>query len=101
MKGGEDFPDLLNHSSVFIKNNIVLFGGRDSNEEINNVFHIYNLKARTWSQKELKGEANEIPKPRLFHTANVVRNFIFIIGGKVEGQKDENVYKIDFSTKKC
>ena len=48
MKDGEDFPCLKNHSSVFMKNNIVLFGGRDSYGKMNNAFHIYNLEARMW-----------------------------------------------------
>lgn len=57
-KEGEDFPDLSYHSSVFMKNNIVLFGGKDLSGNRNNVLNIYDLKEKTWSQKELKGEAN-------------------------------------------
>ena len=49
MKEGEDFPGLSHHSSVFMKNNIVLFGGRDSNFNLNNIFHIYNLETNKWS----------------------------------------------------
>ena len=57
MKDGEDFPVIYCQSSVFMKNNIVLFGGidsnvernNDSNDERNNVFNIYNLETRTWS----------------------------------------------------
>ena len=103
MKKVEDYPDLVKHSSVFIKNNIVFFGGEDSyyNSNSNNVFHIFNLKTNRWSQKELKGESNEIPEPRYSHTANAVGNFIYIIGGVVGRQKDKNVYKIDFDTQKC
>ena len=55
MKEGEDFPGLRLHSSVFMKNNIVLFGGRDTNWKTYNVFHIYNLDTEEWSKKELKG----------------------------------------------
>ena len=56
MKEGEDFPGLRWHSSVFMKNSLVLFGVEDSNDNLNNVFHIFNLKTNKWSQKELKGE---------------------------------------------
>ena len=55
MKEGEDFPGLQQHSAVFIKNNLVLFGGEDSHYNSNNALHIFNLKTNTWSQKELKG----------------------------------------------
>ena len=58
MREGEDFPDLRAHSSVFVKNNIVLFGGTDSNRIKNNVFHIYNLETYAWSKKRLKGESD-------------------------------------------
>ena len=84
MKEGEDFPDLIYHSSVFMKNNIVLFGGIDKNYHMNNVFHIFNLKTNTWSQKELKGDSKEIPRARNAHTANAIGNFIYIIGGEVK-----------------
>ena len=53
MSEREDFPDLRAHSSVFVKNNIVLFGGTDSNRIKNNVFHIYNLETYAWSKKRL------------------------------------------------
>ena len=49
MKDGEDFPGLRFNSSVFMKNNIVLFGGNDLNGKMNNVFHIYNLETEVWS----------------------------------------------------
>ena len=58
MKYSEDFPDLRMHSSVFMKNNIVIFGGEDFNKHDNNVLNIYDLEERVWSQKELKGEAD-------------------------------------------
>ena len=64
-----------------MKNNIVLFGGADSNYNSNNILNIYDLEKDVWSMKELKGESNEIPKPRHAHTANVVGNYIIIIGG--------------------
>ena len=81
MKDGEDFPGLSEHSAVFIKNNIVLFGGKDS-FKMNNVFHILNLETGGWSIKELQGESHEISKPRKCHTANVIGNTIYIIGGE-------------------
>ena len=71
MKEGEDFPSLSGHSSVFIKNNIVLFGGIDSNGKNNNVLNVFNLQTNAWSQKQLKGMESQIPKPRVLHTANV------------------------------
>ena len=48
MKDGEDFPGLKFHSSVFMKNNIVLFGGVDSDWTKNNLFHIFNLETSVW-----------------------------------------------------
>ena len=42
LKKGKDFPDLLGHSSVFIEDNIVLFGGKGSNKKLNNRLHIFN-----------------------------------------------------------
>ena len=100
MKEGEDFPGLYWHSAVFMKNNIVLFGGKDSYRNLNNIFHIFNLETGAWSQKELKGEQESIPKPRQGHAAIAIGNFIFIIGGYREDQ-DKNIYKIDFDTQKC
>lgn len=101
MKDGEDFPVLKQHCAVFMENNIVLFGGLDSNGKRNNVFHIFNLETETWSKQELKGESNEIPKTRKGHTTNVVGNYIFIIGGWGKFLSDKNVYKVDFDTQKC
>ena len=83
-----------------MKKNIVLFGGKDSKGKGNNVLNIYDLEELVWSKKELKEESNEIPKSRQCHTANVVGNFILIIGGWGAG-KDMNVYQIDFDTQKC
>ena len=58
MKDGEDFPSLFDHSSLFMNNKIVLFGGENSNNKMNNIFHIFNLKTNKWSSKELKGESD-------------------------------------------
>ena len=52
MKDGENFSGLINHSSVFMKNNIVLFGGKNSNKNNNNLLNIFNLET-VWSKKEL------------------------------------------------
>ena len=49
MKDGEDFPCLCNFSSVFMRNNIVLFGGEDNNGNRNNVLNIYDLEELVWS----------------------------------------------------
>ena len=49
MEDGEDFPILCFHSSVFIKNNLVLFGGGDLFGEKNNELQIFNLETRIWS----------------------------------------------------
>ena len=38
----ENIPGLRNHSLVLIDDNIVLFGGEDSDDEDNNLFRIYN-----------------------------------------------------------
>ena len=51
MREGEEFPDLRQHSLVFMKNNIILFGGKNSNKDKNNVLHIFNLETEEWSQK--------------------------------------------------
>lgn len=48
MKDSEDFPGLKYHSSVMIENNIVLFGGKDSDYEDNNVLNIYDLEEKAW-----------------------------------------------------
>ena len=64
-----------------MKNNIVLFGGKDSHRNLNNFLNIYNLEDLVWSKKELKGGHNEIPKLRIDHTANAIGDFIFIVGG--------------------
>ena len=58
MRNCEDFPCLKFHSTVFMENNLVLFGGKNSNGKRNNELYIFNLETRTWSQKELKGESN-------------------------------------------
>ena len=64
MKESKDFPGLKYSSSVFMKNNIILFGGEDSYDNNNNLLHIFNLKTNEWAQKELKGDSKEIPEPR-------------------------------------
>ena len=102
IKEGEDFPDLWGHSSVFMKNKIVLFGGQDSNDDRNNVLNIYDLGKSAWSSKTLKGESDHIPKSRYLHTANAVGDSIFVIGGRLKDNSgDSNVYRIHFGTQKC
>ena len=62
---GENFPSLYDHSSVFMKNKIVLFGGTNSSYRLeNNDLKIYDLGKSAWSTKSLKGETNEIPETR-------------------------------------
>ena len=85
-----------------MKNKIVLFGGYDSSYKYNNELKIYDLRKSAWTSKALKGESNDIPTPRIEHTANAVGDSIFIIGGMGENSHgDSNVYKIDFDTQKC
>lgn len=87
IKDGEDFPSLSSHSSVFLKNNIVLFGGRDRHGNLNNILNIFNLETKAWSNKILKGALNDVPRPRTNHTANIVGNTICIFGGYLSARR--------------
>ncbi|CAK81295.1 unnamed protein product (macronuclear) [Paramecium tetraurelia] len=68
-------PAIKNHTSVHYKNQIFIFGGYDSKKNHNDI-HIY--KDGNWTKCKANGK---IPESRNGHTATVVDNKMYVIGG--------------------
>lgn len=71
-------PFLKNHSAVLYNHSMIVFGGYDGESDKND-FWFYNIDSRTWTMKKCSGD--NLIKPRNGHSATLVKDRVFIIGG--------------------
>lgn len=70
-------PQIKNHTTILYKNRLYLFGGYDGKKN-HNALYIYTLDKLEWSKVKVAGME---PDGRNGHTATLVDNFMYIIGG--------------------
>ncbi|KAL4109420.1 hypothetical protein PRIC1_001120 [Phytophthora ramorum] len=74
---------------------LVVFGGNGQlNDERMNDVWVFDLQQNCWTLLECSGD---IPSPRSYHTVHVVKEFIFIVGGRTADSEDASVYMLDIS----
>ena len=73
-------PKVKNHSTIYYKDQIILFGGYDGKKNHNKLY-TFNLKTNTWEAPQVQGKEIDIPDGRNGHTATLIDNTMFIIGG--------------------
>jgi hypothetical protein len=74
---GDAPPHRYRHSAVLFKSCMYIFGGVDQEHRRFNDLQCFDLQKRVWNQLELCGN---IPT-RSFHSATVIDNQMFVIGG--------------------
>lgn len=68
------------HSASIYSDNIVFFGGKGNNQIYSDIF-FFNTSKRFWSKINIPGDRI---KPRYYHRAAIVGNWLFVIGGTNE-----------------
>ena len=83
-----------NHKTVIYKNNLIIFGGIDSNEYFNDLY-IINLN----EYKSYKINCINKPKKRVYHGMTISQNKLIIYGGFDEDINELNdIYLIDIKS---
>ena len=74
------------HSAVLYGNELIVFGGQFYAGEFQylNDLHWLDVETLTWSQKKVSGD---IPEGRYGHSAHLVGDRMFIVGGRCKGGK--------------
>lgn len=70
-------PQIKNHTTILYKNKLYLFGGYDGKKN-HNALYIYKLDKLEWTKVRVSGME---PDGRNGHTATLVGNLMYIIGG--------------------
>jgi len=68
------------HAMAVYKDNILLFGGYNGEERVNDFF-VFSLKTRKWEMIEVTTDSDSGPSPRDRHTMVVVDDALWIFGG--------------------
>ena len=100
-----NLPDtsLRGHSVILLKSglqepSLVIFGGEDAGNTINNDIRVFSILSKTFTKLEISGEK---PKERIFHTAILTpNNKMLVIGGKSTSGTLNDMWEFDFNTKK-
>lgn len=71
-------PLLKNHSAVLYQDSMIIFGGYDG-ESDKNALWFYHIDSNTWTLKKCSGD--NLIRPRNGHSATLVEDKIYIIGG--------------------
>lgn len=98
-------PDtsLRGHSLTLLKSklaepSLIIFGGEDTGNTLNNDIRIFSLVSKTFEKLEVSGEK---PLARMNHTAILSSdNKLIIIGGKSNSGALNDAWSFDFTTKK-
>ncbi|CAD8124604.1 unnamed protein product [Paramecium sonneborni] len=93
-KNASQCPAIKNHTSIHYKNQIFIFGGYDSKKNHNDI-HIY--KDGIWTKCKANGK---IPESRNGHTATLVENKMYVIGGWLGSgtYASKDVYVLDLDS---
>lgn len=70
-------PNIKNHSAIYYKGHIYLFGGYDGKKN-HNTLHMFNIERGEWVRANVTGKE---PEGRNGHTATLVENKMYVIGG--------------------
>jgi leucine-zipper-like transcriptional regulator 1 len=92
----KDAPHLKNHASICYGENIILFGGFDGYQNVNSV-NIYNINSKSWKSIQTYGDQ---PKARNGHSATLVDNNLYIIGGWLGSgsSASDEIYELNLLT---
>ncbi|RIA93152.1 hypothetical protein C1645_722866, partial [Glomus cerebriforme] len=73
-------PARSGHVSCVYQNKIYIFGGSDGEKYYNDTW-CYDIKENTWTELSCIGY---IPTPREFHGATIIKDVMYIFGGRVK-----------------
>jgi hypothetical protein len=101
-KFGEVPRPRSNHSSViYVKENkdplMIIYGGSGFSENGDEVCFIYNLNTNIWKKYRTVGVNAGF---RSYHTANIIKDYMIIFGGEVNGSITNDLYILCLKTKK-
>ena len=85
-------------SMVLSDTSMVIFGGRDlDDEKYNNDVHLFDLEEKTWTKITPEGLA---PTPRAYHSAVIRGTVMWIFGGSSDAGYLNELYSFDLETVK-
>ena len=82
------------HSAVVYENNMVIFGGYDGLNRVNDLY-LFNFSTHTWKLLPSMGLA---PSPRDRHTAVVHLNKLYVFGGYDGSSRVNDFFSYDYTT---
>eukprot|EP01122_Echinamoeba_exundans_P006011 TRINITY_DN1622_c0_g2_i1.p1 TRINITY_DN1622_c0_g2~~TRINITY_DN1622_c0_g2_i1.p1 ORF type:complete len:897 (+),score=163.59 TRINITY_DN1622_c0_g2_i1:170-2860(+) len=88
-------PGLFGHSVSESNGILYMFGGSDRNGVFSNIVFSYSIHTGEWESWECTGTA---PCPRNFHSSCIVKDRLFVFGGKSNGYHSDLHY-LDLSSR--
>ncbi|RLN96754.1 hypothetical protein BBJ28_00009707 [Nothophytophthora sp. Chile5] len=75
---------------------LVVFGGNGqrNDDKMNDVW-LFDLVEQRWTLLQCMGD---VPAPRSYHTAHMVEDFMFVVGGRTADSEDGSVFILDTNT---
>ena len=67
-----------------------VFGGYNNSGELSNEIYSYHVKEKLWQREKVMSDF--APQPRAGHSCVIIKNKLFIFGGKGEDSKKLNDY---------
>lgn len=80
------------HFMGVFENKIIVFGGKDKNDESLSDLWVYNLEDNFWTEIEYNNIVTNVPKPKFLVSGCLIENYGYILffGGK--SSEDSHVY---------
>ena len=76
------------HSAVFYKDMLIIFGGKnEENEKLNDVW-AFNFTSLTWTQFQKNETKEGVPLPRSGHSASIQGQYMIVFGGILDVTKE-------------
>lgn len=74
-----EFPRIKNHSAVFYKDKIYIFGGYNGQKNLNKL-HIFDPRTNSLHVEKFTND-KDLPEGRNGHASVVIANKMYVIGG--------------------
>ncbi len=84
------------HTMVAYRRSLYVYGGA-ADGILDNKVHCFDVDLHTWSVIA-PAEASEVPCGRVFHSATVWNNSMYMFGGTMESSRSGDLYRFRFST---
>lgn len=94
-------PPRAGHSAVQYGDDMVVFGGKDEdNNKLNDVW-VFNFNTYKWTEVQCNNMPDQLPNPRSGHSATLYKDMMVVFGGIHEVTKElDDLIVFDLKTKR-